>query len=57
MYKEKVCSVGMTLIPFWMAQLNYPFYSDLKTCDLNGLGGRLRSFEAVLSKIVDTAIS
>ena len=31
MYKEKVCSVGMILRLFWMAQLNYPFYSDLKT--------------------------
>ena len=39
MYKEKVCSVGITLRLFWMAQLNYPSYSDLKTSDLNGLGG------------------
>ena len=39
MYKEKVCSMGMTLRLFWMAQLNYPFYNDLKTTDLNGLEG------------------
>ena len=57
MYKEKVCSVGMTLILFWMPQMNYPFNSDLETCDFNGLGGRFRSFEAVLSKIVNTATS
>ena len=49
MYKEKVCSVGRTLKHFWMAQLNYLFFSNLKTSDLNGLGGRLRSFEAVSS--------
>ena len=52
MYKEKVCSVGRTLKHFWMAQLNYLFFSNLKTSDLNGLGGRLRSFEAVLSYIL-----
>ena len=46
---EKVCSVGITLRLFWIAHLNYPFYSNLKTTDLNDLGGRLRSFEAVLS--------
>ena len=45
--KDKVCSVGMILRLFWMAQLNYPSYSDLKTSDLNGIGGHLRSFEAV----------
>ena len=52
MDKEKVCSVGINLRLFWIAQLNYPFYSDLKTTDLNGLGGRLRSFEAVYHKLL-----
>ena len=47
MAMEKVCSVGSTLRLFWMTQLNYTFYSDLKTTDLNGLGGRLRSFEVI----------
>ena len=36
-----------TLRLFGMAQLNYFFYSDLKTSDLNDLRGHLRSFEAV----------
>ena len=50
MAMEKVCSMGIALRLFWMAQLNYLFSSDLKTSDINGLGGCLRSFEAVLSK-------
>ena len=52
MAMEKVCSVGSTLRLFWMTQLNYTFYSDLKTTDLKAsevVWGRLRSFEAVLS--------
>ena len=52
MAMEKVCSVGSTLRLFWMTQLNYTFYSDLKTTDLNGLGGRLRSFESVYHKLL-----
>ena len=47
MAMEKVCSMGIALRLFGMAQLNYFFYSDLKTSDLNDLRGHLRSFEAV----------
>ena len=47
MYKEKVCSVVMTLRLFRMAQLNYIFSSDLKTQVLMAsevVRGHLRPF-------------